>query len=133
MEAGLALDLFALVGERRASCRDDAVEVGERRDVPVDDGFVDEGPQRLRRLDFRGVGGWKTRRMPSGTSSPASPCQPALSRVSTMRRPRPAPASSAKAFKSASKNGFDTPSETYQKVSPDAGETNAVTYSHSKR
>jgi hypothetical protein len=49
------------------------------------------------------------------------------------RRSRPAPASSANSRSSASKNGLDTPFETYQKLSPVAGETNAVTSSHSKR
>ena len=44
-----------------------------------------------------------------------------------MIRSRPAPASSAKAASSGSKNGFETPLETYQKNSPVAGETKAVT------
>jgi hypothetical protein len=32
------------------------VEILERGDVLIDDGFVDQAPQRLGRLDFRGVG-----------------------------------------------------------------------------
>ena len=44
-----------------------------------------------------------------------------------MVRRAPAPASRAKVSSSAEKNGFDTPSCTYQKVSPLAGETKAVT------
>lgn len=40
---------------------------------------------------------------------------------------RPAPASSAKVANRASKNGFETPLEMYQKHSPVAGETKAVT------
>ncbi len=40
-------------------------------------------------------------------------------------RSRPAPASWAKAASKASKNGFETPLETYQKHSPVAGDTNA--------
>jgi len=44
-----------------------------------------------------------------------------------MIRSRPAPASSANTRSSASKKGLDTPFETYQKLSPVAGETNAVT------
>jgi len=44
-----------------------------------------------------------------------------------MIRSRPAPASSAKAANNCSKNGFETPLETYQKHSPVAGETKAVT------
>ena len=44
-----------------------------------------------------------------------------------MVRLTPAPASRAKVSSSAEKNGFETPSCTYQKVSPLAGDTNAVT------
>lgn len=95
--------------------------------MPIDDRLVDEGPQRLGRLKLRAVGGRKTSRRPSGTASPGSPCQPALSSTRTMTRSRPAPASSAKRRNSASKNGFDTPLETYQKHSPVAGDTKAVT------
>ena len=42
-------------------------------------------------------------------------------------RADPASDSRAKVSSKASKNSFDTPVETYQKVSPVAGETNAVT------
>src|SRR5271168_4560738 len=51
------------------------------------------------------------RRRPSGTVRPGSPCQPALSSIRTMRRSRPAPASSANRPSSASKNGLETPFE----------------------
>ena len=44
-----------------------------------------------------------------------------------MMRLEPASASRAKVSSKASKNSFDTPLETYQKVSPVAGDTNAVT------
>ncbi|MGO9544057.1 MAG: hypothetical protein ACLPPF_04595 [Rhodomicrobium sp.] len=43
-----------------------------------------------------------------------------------MVRHRPAPASRAKVSSSASKDGFDTPLEIYQKLSAVAGETKAV-------
>ena len=42
-------------------------------------------------------------------------------------RSRPAPASWAKVASSSWKEGFETPLEMYQKHSPVAGETNAVT------
>jgi hypothetical protein len=42
-------------------------------------------------------------------------------------RSRPAPDSLANAANKASKNGFETPLEIYQKHSPVAGETKAVT------
>jgi len=48
-----------------------------------------------------------------------------------MMRATLAQASGAKASRSAWKSGFETPSETYQTVSPVAGETKAVTQSHS--
>ena len=44
-----------------------------------------------------------------------------------MMRLKPASASRAKVSRKASKNSFDTPLETDQKVSPVAGDTNAVT------
>ena len=56
MEAGSAFDDIRLAGERRASLADDGVEFVDRFDVLVDDGLVDEGPQGLRRLQFRRVG-----------------------------------------------------------------------------
>jgi hypothetical protein len=46
VEAGLALDLFALGGESGASHRADLVESLEGGDVLVDDGLVDQRPQR---------------------------------------------------------------------------------------
>jgi hypothetical protein len=51
-----------------------------------------------------------------------------LSRTRTIVRSRPAFASRVKvASNNASKNGLDTPSRKYQKVSPLAGDTKAVT------
>src|SRR3954466_6789136 len=47
-----------------------------------------------------------------------------------MMRSRPAPASRANSASSAAKNGFETPFEMYQKVSPEIGCTKAVTYNH---
>ena len=67
------------------------------------------------------------RRMPSGIFRPAALCHPALSSTSRMIRPKPASASRAKVSSKASKNSFDTPLETYQKVSPVAGDAKAVT------
>jgi hypothetical protein len=57
----------------------------------------------------------------------AAPCHPALSGTSRMILATPALASRAKVSSSASKNSFDTPLERYQKVSPVAGDTKAVT------
>jgi hypothetical protein len=56
MEAGSTFDDVALVRERGASFADDRVEFVYRSDVFVDDGLVDEGPQGLRRLQFRRIG-----------------------------------------------------------------------------
>jgi hypothetical protein len=50
-----------------------------------------------------------------------------LSSTSRMIRPKPASASRAKVSSKAAKNSFDTPLETYQKVSPVAGDAKAVT------
>jgi hypothetical protein len=56
VEAGLAVDLFAFCGEGGASSGDDFVEGLEGRDVFVDDGFVDQRPQRFGRLVVREKG-----------------------------------------------------------------------------
>jgi len=56
MEAGSALDNLRLACERRAPRADDFVQSFDRFDMFVDDGLVDERPQRLRRLQFRRVG-----------------------------------------------------------------------------
>ena len=52
MEFGSAFDGVAFVGESCASSSDDVVEFVDRRDVFVDDGFVDQRPQRFGRLWF---------------------------------------------------------------------------------
>jgi hypothetical protein len=64
--------------------------------------------------------------MPSGTLRFGSPCQPALSSSSTMLRSRPAPASLANSASNSSKNGLETPFDTYQSVSLLAGATKTV-------
>ena len=55
METGLALDEVAVVGEGDASFGDHGVEVGERIEVPVDDGFVHVDPEGLGGLQLGGV------------------------------------------------------------------------------
>ena len=97
MESGSALDLFALLGEGDTLGGDFLVELCDGCDVLVDDRLVDKRPKSFGGLQLRGV------------------------------RLKPASASRAKVASSASKKSFDTPLETYQKVSPVAGETNAVT------
>ena len=56
MEAGSAFDDVAFAGESCASFSNDVVEFLDRRDVLVDDGFVDERPQRFGRLKFGRIG-----------------------------------------------------------------------------
>ena len=56
MEAGLASDEVVIAGKGDTSFGNDGVEVSERVEVPVDDGFVDVGPERLGRLRFGRVG-----------------------------------------------------------------------------
>ena len=55
MEAGLASDEIAVVGEGHAPVGDDGVEVGDRLEVPVDDGLVYVDPEGLGRLQLGGV------------------------------------------------------------------------------
>ena len=127
MEAGLAFDFLPFRGEDGATRGDDVVEGFEVGNMFVDDGLVDEGPQRFGGLHFRGVGGLEDemetfRHDEAGFAVPAG-----VSSTRTMIRSRPAPASSANRRRSASNSGFDIPFETYQKTSPVAGETNVVT------
>src|SRR3954469_24081925 len=109
MEVGVRGDQCLILLEDAASPREDRVQVGERGEVAVDDGFVDERPEALGGLQLRAVGGRKTSRMPSGTASPGSVCQPALSSTRTMMRSRPAPACRAKAASNLSKNRLSVP------------------------
>ena len=53
----MAPDFFAFAGEGGASRGDDFLEGLEGWDVLVDDGLVDQRPQRFGRLHLRGVGG----------------------------------------------------------------------------
>jgi hypothetical protein len=52
MEARSAFDGGAFVGESWASFSNDVVAFADRRNVFVDDGFVDQRPQRFGRLQF---------------------------------------------------------------------------------
>jgi hypothetical protein len=54
-------------------------------------------------------------------------CQPAPSRTRRMIRSRPAPASRAKSARVSWNRSLSTPVARYQKLSPVAGETKAVT------
>lgn len=56
MEAGLASDEIAVVGQGHAPVGDDGVEVIERLEVAVDDGFVDMDPEGFGGLQLGGVG-----------------------------------------------------------------------------
>jgi hypothetical protein len=97
------------------------------REVFVDDGLVDHRPQRFGRLHLRGVGGLEdeanaVRHGEAGLAMPTGVVERQDDAPLT-----PGPASWANNRSGASKNGLDTPFETYQKLSPVAGETNAVT------
>src|SRR3712207_3763422 len=104
----------------------------QRGEMRVGDRLVDQRPETLGGLQFRGMGGGgrNTRLIPSGTARPSGPCQPALSSTRTMWRLRPAPVCRAKAASSASKKGFDRPVARYHTVSPLVGCTKATTCSH---
>jgi len=56
VEAGLALDEVAVVGEGEAPVGDHGVEFGDGLEVPVDDGVVDLDPKGLGGLQLRGIG-----------------------------------------------------------------------------
>jgi len=124
----LAFDFVLFRREGGAARGDDLVEDFEVGNVLVDDGLVDERPEGLGGLHLRGVGRLEDQTEPlwhdkAGFAVPAGivehkdddPFAPA------------APASSANRRSNASKKGLETPFETYQKTSPVAGETKAVT------
>src|ERR1039458_8559242 len=104
-----------VAGEGGASRRDDLFKRLEGGDVLVDDGLVDQRPQRLGRLHFRGVGGLEDEPNAVGNDE-AGFAVPA----GVVERQDDAPLAPGAGF------GLDTPFETYQKLSPVAGETNAV-------
>jgi len=120
------LDLFALLGKGDALVGDFRVEFLDSCNVLVDDRLVDKCPKSFGRLQLRTIGRQMDEANAIGDFE-IGPCHPALSSTSKMMRLNPAPASRAKVSSNASKNSFDTPLERYQKVSPVAGETNAVT------
>src|ERR687894_3007451 len=118
--------------EPSAASGDGGLEVGERGEVPVDDGLVDQRPEVLGRLQLRTGGRQEDEADPlgDGQASGAGPCQPALSSTRTMWRSRPAPVCRAKAASSSAKKGFDRPLARYRTVSPLVGCTKAITCSH---
>jgi len=128
MEIGAAFDGLAFLGERDASLGDDFVELINGGDMLVDDGLVDERPQRLRRLQFRRVGREKDEPHAVENSQPrfAMPAS-VVDHENDGSVNASAGFTRKKVSSSASKNGFDTPSNKYQKVSPVAGDTKAVT------
>ena len=50
MELRAVTDHFALLNELETTISDGLVEIVERLEIIVDEGFVDEGPEMLRRL-----------------------------------------------------------------------------------
>ena len=92
-----------LLHERDAALAHDFVEVLDGLKVAIDQRLVDEGPQVFGRLQLGLWAGWKTSRMPSGTTRFSGPCQPALSSCSTMRLLGPAPTDLAKSASTSSK------------------------------
>jgi len=56
VETGPALDHSGLAGEDNASARDDRIQILDCIDMLVDDGFIQERPQRFCRLQLRRVG-----------------------------------------------------------------------------
>ena len=116
-----------MVAEGAAAFGEKGVEVVERLEVAVGDGFVDERPEVLGGLEFRRVGWQVDEPDASGTARFGSVCQPAPSSRRTMIRSRPAPVSRAKPASIISKSRLSMPSERYQTVSPLSGATKAVT------
>jgi hypothetical protein len=138
METGSAADLLGLLSECDALSGDFCIEFLDGRDVVVDDRLVDKRPKGFGRLQLGTIGRQINEAnaignfeiglpMPYLRNRLGSDCSAALSSTSKMMRLKPAPASRAKVSSKASKNSFATPLETYQKVSPAAGGTNAVT------
>jgi hypothetical protein len=130
MESGLAFDDAGLVGKSHALLGNDRIQFFDRIDVLVDNGLIDKDPQRFCRLQFRRVGRQKNqpyafRDIQSRLGMPAGIIEnkhdgPVHTRASFARE-------HLNTLSISSKNGFDTPLEIYQKDSPVAGETKAVT------
>ena len=113
--------------ENATALGDGLLEICEGLEVAVDERLIQDGPQVFGRLELGRVAGQVDETDPIrhdqvGLGVPASVVEP-----EQMMRSRPAPASRANSARSASKNGLETPFDTYQKVSPVAGNTKAVT------
>ena len=128
MEAGLAPDPVAVGVEGDALAGDGGVELGEGVEVSVGDGLVDVDPQRLGRLELGAIG-WQVdeaeaigHREPRG-AVPAGAVEhqdddPTAPGAGLAREEREHVLEVAPG---------KTPVERYQKLSPVAGETKAVT------
>lgn len=56
MEQGLAADAVRIVGQAAATLADHIVDLGEVGEAAVGDDLVDQRPEALGRLEFRGIG-----------------------------------------------------------------------------
>ena len=115
------------VGEGDTLGGDFLVELCDGCDVLVDDRLVDKRPKSFGGLQLRGVGWQINEANAIGDFEISWPMPPRIVEHEKDDAAQARFGSRAKVASSASKNSFDTPLETYQKVSPVAGETNAVT------
>src|SRR5262249_19983613 len=67
-------DCVALVCESEAALSDRVIEGLDGAEAAVGERFIDEPSKMLDRLELGTVGGWNTRRMPSGTARFFGPC-----------------------------------------------------------
>ena len=49
-------DPVLIVGQMAAPLAQDLIEIGQGREIAVGERLVDQGPERLGRLEFRGIG-----------------------------------------------------------------------------
>ena len=128
MEAGLAPDPVAVGVEGDALAGDGGIELGEGVEVSVDDRLVDVGPQRLGRLELGRVG-WEmdeAEAIGHGEAGRAVPAGVVEHEHDDPLRPGAGLAREEREHVLEVARG-KTPVERYQKLSPVAGETKAVT------
>lgn len=127
MEIGEGGDDFAIVNEVAAALGDGGIEIVDGLEASVCKRFIDERPEMLGRLQFRGIGRLVDQCDAVGKGQVLWRMQPALSSRRMMRPSCPAPTWRAKNSNILAKKALAMPLDMNQSVSPLVGATKPVT------
>ena len=116
-----------IVDELSAAIGENGVDVGERFEATVCDGFVDERPQAFGGLQVWGVGRKKDQTQALGNREPGLAMPPGIVEGQNNAALFACADRLGEVGQQLSKNGLLTPSDRYRTVSPPVGCTKAVT------